>query len=165
MHKSFEADIDLRWHQPSEPEVITRNIGSFHIGIFASDLYLQRYGVPQKMTDLDAHYFPHVDEALMSLVLQGLEAEGVQAHRFPFRCSGNLMLSTVLGAMGLTLCMSPISLEPEGLRRVCPEYRWDSPSLWLTMHSALRRNTRIRVVWDWLLEHLVAVIEQTHEAG
>ena len=42
-----EAAIDLRWNAPSEPDVISRALGSFHLGLVATQGYLQRHGRPR----------------------------------------------------------------------------------------------------------------------
>ncbi|MEJ2533078.1 MAG: LysR family transcriptional regulator [Halioglobus sp.] len=160
-----ETDIDLRWDRPVEPDVITRGIGAFHMGIFASERYLERYGRPEKPKDLNDHCFPYVDEPLMGIILESMARLDIRPTRFLFRCSGNTMLAAVLCLQGNTLNLYPLSLEPPSLQRVVPEYRFISPDFWLTMHGGLRRNRPIRAVWDWLVEHLPVFFEQTRSAG
>lgn len=154
-----EADIDLRLQEPIEPDLICQNMGPVHFGIFATEAYLSRYGTPHEPADLNEHLFPYADEYLMEQVLESLAKFGVQPRRFPFRCSGNTMLVQILSAMGMTLGMAPIGLGPATMRRLFPEYHWATPPLWLNMHASLRRNTRIRTVWNWLMERLPPVIE------
>lgn len=159
-----EADIDLRWEAPSEPEVITRPLGCFHLGMYATPGYLERLGTPRCPADLRDHYFPFVDDVLMQRILASLKAAGIEPRRYPFRCSGNLMLAAILCTMGFTLNLWPLSLEPATVQRVMPDLHMESPAMWMTMHSSLRRNARIRAVWDWLTGHLPGVFELTRTA-
>lgn len=152
-----EADIDLRMSEPNEPELVRYCLGNLHFGVYASDHYLNKHGAPQNIAELSEHYWPHADDFLMEPVLASLAPFGVAPQRFPFRCSGNTMLVQVLAYMGITLGMIPIGLEYAQMQRIFPEYCWRAPPMWLTMHSSLRRNTRIRSVWDRLVEHLPGI--------
>lgn len=156
-----ESDIDVRWEKPSEAELISRSMGPLHFGLYASPRYLQRYGVPEGPEDLDEHMFPYGDPELMGLVIDSMVEYGFNPRRFPFRTSRNMMMTHVLGSMGITLSMAPVGLAPQNMTRVVPDYRWATQGMWLTMHSALRRNTRIRVVWERLVERLPAIIAST----
>jgi DNA-binding transcriptional LysR family regulator len=156
-----EADIDVRLQEPTEPELICKSMGSIHFGIYAAESYLQRHGLPRQPADLNEHFLPYADEYLMEPVLKSLAEFGVEPRRFPFHCSGNTVLAQVLGYMGVTLSMIPIGLEHSSMQRLFPQYHWSAPPLWLNMHSSLRRNVRIRVVWDWLMEYLPRIIENT----
>jgi DNA-binding transcriptional LysR family regulator len=158
-----EADIDVRLDRPSEPELISKGMGPVHFGIYATEDYLRRHGIPSEPADLNEHFLPYTDEYLMAPVLESLAEFGVNPRRFPFGCSGNTMLVQVLGNMGVTLNMAAVGLQLPGMKRLFPEYFWATPELWITMHSALRRNTRIRAVWDWLVEHLPEITAGTRE--
>jgi DNA-binding transcriptional LysR family regulator len=159
-----ETDIDVRWEKPSQADLITRSMGSIHFGLYATESYIARHGCPEAIGDLREHMFPFVEPALMSEVLASLKRAGAEPRHFPFRCSGNTMLSLLLGNQGLTLAMAPCGLQDPHQRRLCPDYHWEAPILWLTMHAGLRRNAPIRAVWDWLVGRLPAVIEASHEA-
>jgi DNA-binding transcriptional LysR family regulator len=159
-----EADIDVRLEDPSEPEVIVKSVGPLHFGLYGAENYLQRYGHPRQPSDLNDHYLPYTDEYLMEPVLESLRAFGVEPRRFPFRCTSNTMLVQVFGYMGVTLSMIPVGLEYASMERLFPEYHWETAPIWLTMHSALRRNARIRVVWEWLSKNLPEVTASTRES-
>lgn len=156
-----EADIDLRMVQPTEQDVIGVCLGAIRFGIYATDDYIQRHGTPLKADDLLHHLLPATDDFVMAPFLKSLSEFGVEPRHFPIRCTGNTMLVQLLGNMGITLGAVPIGLEWPSMQRVLPEYHWETPPLWLTMHSGLRRNTRIRVAWDWFRERLPSVLEAT----
>jgi DNA-binding transcriptional LysR family regulator len=160
-----EADIDLRWQEASEPDVISRALGSFETGLFASESYLRKYGVPRSAEELENHGFPWLDEAIMERFLPQLEQLGVRPRHFPFRCSSNFMVMMQLANLGLTLGYSPFGFLPPAMTRLLPAVRAVSPPLWLTMHSALRRNAPIRAAWDWLVERMPPVMQMTRESN
>ena len=158
-----EADIEVRLGQPTELDVIGARMGEIHFGIYGTEDYLDRHGTPEKASDLLEHVLPSADEFVMAPFLKSLAEFGVEPRRFPIRCSGNTMLVQVLGNMGVTLSAVPIGMALPNMRRVLPEYRWETQPLWISKHSALRRNTRIRIVWDWIVEHLPPLLDGTRE--
>jgi DNA-binding transcriptional LysR family regulator len=156
-----EADIGLQPIEPREPELITKCIGGIHYGLYASPDYLAKYGVPRTAKDLEQHFFPTTNTFVHTPHLKSLEQFGAQPKLIPFGCSDNIHLLHLMGAMGLTLTSQAIGLQIPGMQRVVPEYHFESPDLWMSMHSSLRRNARIRVVWDWVTEHLPRVCAAT----
>ncbi len=156
-----EADIDLRMTQPNEQDVIAVCLGAIRFGIYGTDEYLARHGTPARAEDLLRHLLPATDDFVMGPFLQSLSDVGVEPRHFPIRCTGNTMLVQMLGNMGVTLGAVPVGLALPTMHRVLPDYHWETPPLWLTMHADLRRNTRIRVVWDWLRERLPLLLEST----
>ncbi len=156
-----EADIDLRWQAPTEPEIVHKRLGSFHMGLFAAQSYIERHGEPRSHAELVDHYFPYADEGIMQLILDSLDEHGGRPGRFPFRCSGNLMLAATMSIMGVTINVFPLTLQPATLVRLLPAYHFTSPEFWLTMHSGLRRNSAIRAVWDWLVDRMPPLLART----
>lgn len=159
-----EADIDLRWTEPTEPEVISLSMGTWHFGLYAAPEYLERYGTPHTAEDLNEHLFPYVEEGVMKIWLEALAEHGITPRRFPFRCTGNLLLQAFMGIDGRTLGAMPVNLHSPTTVRVLPELSIASPPIWLAMHSALRRNAAIRAVWDWLVEHMPRIMQMTRES-
>jgi DNA-binding transcriptional LysR family regulator len=155
----------LRWQEASEPDVISRALGNVETGFIASQSYLRKHGVPRVLEELNSHSFPWFDEPIMERLLPQLEQFGVRPRHYPFRCSSNFMVMMQLAGMGLTLGFSPFGLLPPAMTRLLPEVRAATPPLWLTMHSALRRNTAIRAVWDWLVERMPPVMQMTRESN
>ncbi len=156
-----EADIDLRWQAPTEPEIVHKRLGSFHMGLFAAKSYIERHGEPRNHAELVDHYLPYADEGIMQLILESLAEHGGRPGHFPFRCSGNLLLAAAMSTMGVTINLFPLTLQPLSLVRLLPDYHFTSPELWLTMHSGLRRNSAIRAVWDWLVNRMPPLLARS----
>ncbi|NNF80893.1 MAG: LysR family transcriptional regulator [Rhizobiales bacterium] len=50
-----EADIAIRLHRPTEPDLIQRKLFTVHNHAYAAPEYLREYGMPKSVADLDNH--------------------------------------------------------------------------------------------------------------
>ncbi|QHI95724.1 LysR family transcriptional regulator [Aristophania vespae] len=50
-----EADVAIRLHPPTQPDLIQRHLASFSLPIYASRSYLEKAGTPEKLEDLEHH--------------------------------------------------------------------------------------------------------------
>ena len=50
-----EADIGIRLHRPTEPDIIQRKLFTVHNHAYAAPEYLREYGMPKSVADLDRH--------------------------------------------------------------------------------------------------------------
>ena len=50
-----KADVAIRLSQPVQPDLIQRRLFTVHYHMFAAPSYLEKYGEPKSLTDLDAH--------------------------------------------------------------------------------------------------------------
>ncbi len=50
-----EADIAIRLHRPTEPDIIQRKLFTVHNHAYAAPEYLREFGMPKSVSDLDQH--------------------------------------------------------------------------------------------------------------
>ncbi|GAB4532000.1 MAG: LysR family transcriptional regulator [Roseibium sp.] len=50
-----EADVAIRLRQPTQPDLIQRKLFTVHFHVYAAPEYLQRFGTPVRIEDLDDH--------------------------------------------------------------------------------------------------------------
>lgn len=50
-----EADVALRFRQPTQPDLIQRKLFTVHFHAYGSQSYIERFGAPQTLEDLDNH--------------------------------------------------------------------------------------------------------------
>jgi len=50
-----EADVAIRLRQPTQPDLIQRKLFTVHFHVYAAPEYLQRFGAPSSIDDLDNH--------------------------------------------------------------------------------------------------------------
>ncbi|MCZ2328696.1 LysR family transcriptional regulator [Bartonella sp. F02] len=49
------ADCAVRLHQPQQPDIIQRKLFTVHMHVYASENYIEQYGKPEKLSELDSH--------------------------------------------------------------------------------------------------------------
>lgn len=161
-----EADIDLRLERPTEPELIVKSVGHFDVGLWATEEYLQRHGMPKNVSDVNktGFYFP-ADPVRQHYVTQ-LQGSGIDPTSFqiPIRCSNNQFFGMMLGCLGMTIMPMPVGYPVANATRILPHLTVSTPDFWLAMHSSLRRNARIRAVWDWLVIHLPETMDFSRQS-
>jgi DNA-binding transcriptional LysR family regulator len=50
-----QADVAVRLRAPTQPDLIQRKLFTVHFHVYASPEYLERFGEPKNLADLDAH--------------------------------------------------------------------------------------------------------------
>lgn len=150
-----DADIAIRHVQPEQPDLIARRLPDATAGYYAATSYLDRYGRPDSVADLEQHSFigPR-DTAQMLAFLTG---QGVTV--LPDRFRANSDSAVVMWEMmraGLGILVGPVEFAPKsaGVERVLPDAPPITFPVWLATHRELRTSRRIRIVFDLLAEAL-----------
>ncbi len=148
-----EADIAVRTVKPDNPDLLTRRLAAWPLGLYASADYLARHGEPLPGTGFEGHdlvvYQPHV-EARRPLMLVG---ETVQAGRIVSGLNSSLMVrAAVRSGLGIGEIAVPIA-ERDGLVRIWPERSNPKPyEVWMVTHKDLRHTARINAVIDHIAQ-------------
>src|SRR5207237_5956343 len=50
-----QADVAIRLRQPVQPDLIQRRLFTVHMHLYAAPSYLERFGQPQSLADIDSH--------------------------------------------------------------------------------------------------------------
>ncbi|MEM1373982.1 MAG: LysR family transcriptional regulator [Pseudomonadota bacterium] len=144
-----ESDIAVRMYRPTQKDLITQHVGTFDIGLYASQSYLARKGTPQTMDAIFALDLVGYDENRR--VLDGMAERGMNATRdlFATRCDDPLTQWELIAA-GCGVGFGPTragDADPRVTRIPLP---FDIPGLpmWLTTSQAMRHTPRIRAVWE-----------------
>lgn len=144
-----EADIAVRNTRPDNPDLIARRVARWPVGLFASQAYIDRHGVPEHGSLFEGHdlvvYQPH----LQSQKDLALVSEPLGRGRIVAALSSSLLVRRSIVA-GLGIGEIPvISGERDGLVRLWPERTRALPyDVWLVTHADLRHTARVRVVID-----------------
>lgn len=152
-----ETDIALRNVKPDNPDLITRCLAKWTVGLFASPEYLERMGEPQPGAAFAEHdlviYQPYLDNN-KNLHLVG---EPITQGKIAAAVSSSLLVRNCIVA-GVGLGELPVALaRGHNLTRVWPNRSNPQPySVWLVTHGDLRHTARVRAV----IEELVAVFHE-----
>jgi DNA-binding transcriptional LysR family regulator len=154
-----EADIALRWMGPGEQNsLIGRKVATVTFGLFASKDYVARRGMPDTLDDLkdhDAVVASIMDDKMLWL----MGDNGLPVHlpeRITFKTNSIWAFDTAIasgyGIGAIPLC-GPLcgSFDRSNIVRVLPNIS-QQEDLFLVAHEDLRRSTRIRAVFDFLVD-------------
>ncbi|EAQ8545544.1 LysR family transcriptional regulator [Salmonella enterica] len=142
-----EADIAIRTVKPTNPDLIIRKLASWPIGLYASQDYLARHGLPKTGCGFSGHslvvYEPHWQSARFTTVMD----EPVDGAKIAAGVDTSLMLRQAL-LMGLGLGEMAVPLADQaGLVRIWPERQRPDPyEIWLVTHQDVQQAARIRAV-------------------
>ena len=149
-----EADIALRLGRPRQPDLVARKVFDMAFALYASRRYLDRRGRPQQPEDLAGHQGVGFDEGLSgrgpASWVEELLAPGRIAFRSDSTQAQNAAVRAGFGIGGQACYFADADRE---LERVLPELVI-SIDVWLVTHAGLRRNARIRAVFDFLADRL-----------
>ena len=146
-----EADIAVRMYRPTQSDVIARSMGAIETGVFASADYLARRGCPAHAEELLAHDVVGYDRA--DTVIRGFRAAGVEVdrHFVAFRSDDQVVAwRMVVEGFGIGFMQARIGEAEPRVRRILPELELPGLTMWITAHSELKTNRRIRRVYDFL---------------
>lgn len=150
-----EADIAVRMFQPRQGMLIARKLGELHVSLFASRAYLDRRGMPMAVPDLRDHDLIGGDAD--DQVLQGLRSLGLKIERedFRFRCDDRLAAwQLLIAGCGIGAAhLSQGSSLPD-IVRLLPDTPTIVLPVWLTSHSELKTNARVRRTYDFIAAKL-----------
>ncbi len=145
-----EADLALRFAEPTAQELVSRRIAEFNNRVIVHRRYLERIGAVTSVDDVD---FITLDRPLEWMV----EYQWFQKHigRTPRVRSNSYMAQIAAVRAGLGAALLPLEVA-EGDPDVV-ELPLDLPPgpqlpLWLVAHRAVRHLPRIALMWDSIVQ-------------
>ncbi|GAB4263251.1 MAG: LysR family transcriptional regulator [Pararhodobacter sp.] len=151
-----EADIALRMYRPEQLDIVTRHITDMPLGLYAAPAYLARKGRPRTLEQLMRHDFVGYDRDERIIRMMREMGEPVTRGFFALRCDDQTVhWELVRAGCGIGGMQRRIGDPDPAVERLMPDLALPALPVWLAMPEALRRNPRIRRVWDFLAEALV----------
>ena len=144
-----EADIAVRNTRPDNPDLIARRIARWPVGLFASQGYIDRHGVPEPGSLFDGHdlvvYQPYLQHHKDLTLVSEPHGRG----RIVAALSSRLLVRRSITA-GIGIGEIPVYTgDRDGLVRLWPQRVRPLPyDVWLVTHADLRHTARVRVVID-----------------
>ena len=153
-----EADIAVRMYRSTQLDVITKQIGTVEMGIFAAKKYLAKHGTPERIEDLLNHTIVGYDRD--DHIIVGMRDLGWPASRdfFDVRCDDqNTYWELVRAGCGVGFTQQSFANVDPLIQRVLPEVELPTLPIWLAAPEVMRSTPRIKRVWDMLEEGISAV--------
>jgi DNA-binding transcriptional LysR family regulator len=155
-----QADVAIRLAPPQQPDLIQRHLFTLRHGAMASAEYLERYGMPQSLDDLDRHRLIGYDETYnppftdINWILTAGRVPG-EARRPVLRVN-NIYGMYRACAVGTGIASLPDYMAnlTTGLIPVLPELEGPTHDAFFVYPEELRHSSRVTVFRDFLLSRL-----------
>jgi DNA-binding transcriptional LysR family regulator len=161
-----DADIAVRMVRPRQKSLVARRIGRSAIGLYAHRRYVEKYGVPEQVTDLSRHCMIGFDRDEHSLRSLGAMPGQVTRELFGFRSDSDLaQFSALKSGVGIGGCQHHIARRyPELVGVLAKAIRFEL-EVWLAMHQDMRSTGRVRVLFDHLAAGLLDFVRGDRAGG
>jgi DNA-binding transcriptional LysR family regulator len=156
-----DADIAVRMVRPRQKSLVARRIGKSSIGFYAHRNYVEKYGLPKEIAELEQHCLIGFDRDDLALRSLGKLPRPVTRDNFGFRCDSDLAQFAALKAgVGIGGCQHNIARRHPELVPVLKAIRFEL-EVWVAMHEDMRSTGRVRVLFDHIAAGLSAFVRGT----
>ncbi|WP_420391565.1 LysR family transcriptional regulator [Acuticoccus sp.] len=153
-----EADIAIRWRQPTQPDLVQRRLFTVHFHVYASTGYVEAHGAPRSLDDLSEHrivaFGPNPPAYLRDL--NWLECVGRAAddpRPSALRISNILALKTaVASGVGLGVLPDFVVEDDASLVRLDLGAQGPTYDLYFVYAEELRSSARVRAFRDFIVK-------------
>jgi DNA-binding transcriptional LysR family regulator len=146
-----EADISLSFSQLKAPRLLSEKIGTFELRLYAAPSYIEKRGLPTKVSELDDHDFvDYIDDTIAIPEVRWLHEVLVPTHAVFESSSMIAQHNAAAAGVGLVLLPSfsaaldtrliPILVGEVSVKR----------AIWLTVHEDHQYLSRIKAVKRFL---------------
>ena len=152
-----EADVAIRLHRPNQSEMIQRKLFTVHNHFYASQNYLQEFGEPTAVEDLDAHRVIAFGEPVPSYLgdINYLERLG-RPDSSPRRAAMKVnaiygMMQAARAGIGIAMLPDYVTEGEAKLVRVLPGIELPAYEAYFVYPPALKNSKRVGVFRDFLV--------------
>lgn len=145
-----KVDISITSNPPESERLTVEKLASYEIGLYASEEYLQKNGMPQDLEDLRNHaLIGYVDDLIYTDKLRFIDNFVAHVSR-RVSCS-SIRMQVELSRMGMAIGAFPHFMVHDlpYMRRLLPEHV-TVRQYWIATHRELYGTFRIRIVRQWL---------------
>jgi DNA-binding transcriptional LysR family regulator len=146
-----EADISVSFAPMTGPRLISEEVGTFQLRLYASPQYLDRMGEPRTIEDLDRYEFVDYIDDFVSISQVRWLHDVLVPSRVVFRSSSMVAQHNAAAAgVGMVLLPSFSAAEDARLRPILIDQVSVMRSIWLTLHEDHQYLSRIKAVKSFL---------------
>ena len=146
-----EAEIVLTYTEPSQSDMVGKELAHLHYALFASPKFLDLYGTPTTIDEFIRHTFVHhVAHTPTDRMSPRVPAFHELANRRMESNSSAAIMEAVKAGVGIAaLPTACLAFQPDLVMLGNPV---PGARLWLVHHREAARIPRVRTVIDWLYE-------------
>jgi DNA-binding transcriptional LysR family regulator len=152
-----EADVAIRLHRPSQSEMIQRKLFTVHNHFYASKSYLEEYGEPHAVEDLDQHRIISFGEPVPSYLgdINHLERLG-RPDSSPRRAAMKVnaiygMMQAARAGIGIAMLPDYVTEGEQQLMRVLEDIELPAYESYFVYPPALKNSKRVGVFRDFIV--------------
>ena len=154
-----EADVAIRFNEPTQPDLIQRHIGSMRANLYASPEYLKERGVPQDLAELKDHDIIQFGQGTAPIqhinwVVEELAKEGLEAHTALTVNNIYGIYRAIKAGIGIGSLPEYFGREGTGIVQVLPELQGTQIDAYFVYAAELRNSTRVSVFRDYLVREI-----------
>jgi DNA-binding transcriptional LysR family regulator len=144
---SGDADLAIRPRRPTDEQLFGRKLTNIRWAVYGASGTLKPENEHHAAESIGFAGDP-LSEKTMELQLQRLKSDKTKLY------SNSLILTASLAANSDAGCVLPVLLGEQwsGLVRLSAPFEHEFGELWIMCHKDLRQNSRVRVVFDHLIE-------------
>jgi DNA-binding transcriptional LysR family regulator len=156
-----EADVAIRPFPSTQPDLVQRQLVIFHHSVYASNAYLQQFGVPQKPEDLAQHRLIGFSEegrlpfSKVNWLLEAGVAQDAPRHKPAFRVNSLMaMLRAVESGVGIAAFPDYMLEGLPHVTQILPELPRPTTDVYFVYPTELRHSKRVTVFRDFIIRKL-----------
>lgn len=153
-----EADVAIRLHRPTEPDLIQRKLFTVHFHIYAAPKYVKEHGMPKTVEELDDHQLIIFGEPVPDF-LKDINWLATAGRKNSNPRTAALSLNNVVAIMravesGAGIAMIPDYLLAENhtLVELLPDVELPSLETYFAYPTELRSSAKVQAFRDFLLD-------------
>ena len=150
-----EADVAIRFGQPTASGLLGSKVGTVHCGIYGSHDYFQRHEVPASLEDLSHHEL--IDTADPIARFEQIKDLKVFMRNAPVSCRTNCpytYIALARAGQGLISTTCYMTAQVPELKRVLQDQYDKKIDLWMLIHPDMKSCARVRVFMDYIRAEL-----------
>jgi DNA-binding transcriptional LysR family regulator len=152
-----EADVAIRLRQPTQPDLIQRRLFTVHMHLYAAPSYLERFGRPKTLAELDGHrlvtFGVPVPQYLKDVNWLEVAGRDPGNPRLPILRINNLLSikNAITRGIGIAVLPDYMVGKDTALERLLPEAEVPSFSTYFVYPAELKNSARVHVFRDFLV--------------
>lgn len=171
-----EADVAIRFNEPTQPDLIQRHIGTLRANLYASADYLKERGVPHTLEDLRNHDLVLFGEGVAPVRSINWLPEIMREKSLDARAAlrvNNLygIYRAVKAGIGIGALPEYFLQEGRGVVQVLPGVEGPAIETYFVYPEELRQSARVAVFRDFLVREIsraksqLRVVAHNHDDG
>ena len=160
-----EADVAIRFNEPTQPDLIQRHLGNLRANLYASPEYLKERGLPRSIDDLKNHDIVLFGEGVVPVAtvhwLADILTKNMIASRAALRVNNIYgIYRAVKAGIGIGPLPEYFLQEGRGIVQILPELEGPAIDAYFVYPEELRNSARVTVFRDFLVREIAKARSQ-----